>query len=255
MDLPVATEWFTVADEGDDIARLTEPHVRALIRSNVYVVTSNGQSLIIDSGCGIVPLRPRLPTMRTEPAVVATHSHFDHVGGFHEFAARMIHEAEAGDVTEPDPMATLMPSRYPPFRELFGPKAPPDYLLTAQPMPDFDPEQYLRRPARPTRTLTDGDHIDVGDRRFDVVHLPGHSPGSICLYEHETATLLSGDVIYDDVLIDDVLPGTSRSQYIESMKRIMDMDLRRVLPGHGIPLSGDTARRIAGHYLASVAGS
>lgn len=119
----------------------------------------------------------------------------------------MIHKMEAVNATEPDPMATLLPSRYPPLRELFGPKAP-DYLLTAQPTPDFDPEQYLRRRARPTRVLTHGDHIDVGDRRFEVVHLPGHSPGSICLHEPETATLLSGDVIYDDVLIDDVLPGT-----------------------------------------------
>lgn len=254
MDLPVAAEWFTVEDKGDDITRLTEPHVRALIRSNVYVVTSNGQSLIIDTGCGIVPLRPYLPTMRTEPAVVATHSHFDHVGGFHEFAARMIHKAEAADVTDSDPMATLLPSRYPPLRELFGPKAP-DYLLTAQPTPGFDPEHYLRRPATPTRVLTNGDHIDVGDRRFEVVHLPGHSPGSICLHEPETGTLLSGDVIYDDVLIDDVLPGTSRSRYIESMKQIMAMDLRWVLPGHGDPVSGDTAHQIADHYLTGAAGT
>lgn len=98
--------------------------------------------------------------------------------------------------------------------------------------------------------LTDGDHIDVGDRRFDVVHLPGHSPGSICLYEPETATLFSGDVIYDDVLIDDVLPGTSRSRYIQSMKQILAMDLRRVLPGHGDAFSEDTAHQIADHYLA-----
>jgi glyoxylase-like metal-dependent hydrolase (beta-lactamase superfamily II) len=254
VDLPVATEWFAVDDQGDDIARLTEPHVRALIRSNVYVVTSNGQALIIDTGCGIVPLRPYLPPMRTPPAAVATHGHFDHVGGLHEFAARMIHKAEAADLAEPDPMATLMPSRYPPLRELFGPKAP-EHLLKAQPTPGYDPERYLRRPARPTHVLTGGDHIDVGDRRLDVVHLPGHSPGSICLYEHETATLFSGDVIYDDVLVDDGLPGTSRSQYIESMKQVLAMELRRVLPGHGDPLRGDDAHRIAAQYLRGMAGA
>jgi glyoxylase-like metal-dependent hydrolase (beta-lactamase superfamily II) len=192
--------------------------------------------------------------MRTEPAVVATHGHFDHVGGFHEFAARLIHAAEAADVSAHDPMATMMPSRYPPLRELYGPRAP-DYLLIAQPTPDFDPEQYARHPARPTRVLVDGDHIDVGDRRFEVLHLPGHSPGSVCLYERETTTMFGGDVIYDDVLIDDGLPGTSRSRYVESMKQFMAMGLRRVLPGHGDPFSADTARRIAADYLTGVAGT
>lgn len=52
MDLPVVTEWFTVEDQGDDIVRLTEPHVRALIRSNVYVVTSDRHWLIVDTGVG-----------------------------------------------------------------------------------------------------------------------------------------------------------------------------------------------------------
>jgi glyoxylase-like metal-dependent hydrolase (beta-lactamase superfamily II) len=246
--MPVASEWFTVDDAGDGIARLTEPYVRGLIRSNVYVVTSRGESLVVDTGCGIVPLRPYLPATPTEPAVVATHAHFDHVGGFHEFSTRMIHEAEAVSVAEPDPMATLAPARYPPLRELFGSVAP-DYLLTAHPGPDFDRDAFRRRPARPTRVLADGDRIDVGDRRFDVLHLPGHSPGSICLYERETATLLSGDVLYDDVLIDDVLPGTSRSRYVESMTKILAMEIGRVLPGHGDPFGAHAAHRIADQYL------
>ena len=252
MDLPIATQWFVTADDGDDIVRLTEPAARGLIRSNVYVVTSAGQSLVIDTGCGIVPLRPYLPPMRSEPAVVATHGHFDHVGGFHEFEVRMIHQAEAAAVAEPDPLATLMPARSPALIDLFGTfgATAPEYLIKARPTADFDAQRYVRVPAPPTRVLADADLIDVGDRRLEVVHLPGHSPGSICLYERDTATLFSGDVIYDDDIIDDVLPGTDRGQYVDSMRRIMEMDIRRVLPGHGGPLNGEVARNIAAGYLA-----
>jgi len=43
--------------------------------------------------------------------------------------------------------------------------------------------------------VRDGDIIDLGDRAFEVLHLPGHSPGSIALFEAATKTLFSGDAI------------------------------------------------------------
>ena len=51
--------------------------------------------------------------------------------------------------------------------------------------------------------MTDGDVIDLGDRAFEVVHTPGHSPGGIGLFEAKTGIFLSGDIIYDGPLIDD----------------------------------------------------
>ena len=54
--------------------------------------------------------------------------------------------------------------------------------------------------SRRSKTATS---IDLGDRAFEVIHTPGHSPGGIALYEPKTGILLSGDIVYDGPLIDD----------------------------------------------------
>jgi glyoxylase-like metal-dependent hydrolase (beta-lactamase superfamily II) len=58
--------------------------------------------------------------------------------------------------------------------------------------------------------------VDLGDRTLTVLHLPGHSPGSIALFDENDGTLFSGDIIYDDVLLD-YLPGGNTEQYAHSL--------------------------------------
>ena len=50
--------------------------------------------------------------------------------------------------------------------------------------------------------VEEGDIVDIGNRHFEVLHLPGHSPGSIGLWEASTGTLFSGDALYDGPLLD-----------------------------------------------------
>jgi glyoxylase-like metal-dependent hydrolase (beta-lactamase superfamily II) len=61
---------------------------------------------------------------------------------------------------------------------------------------------YRVMPAPAERLLEAGDVIDLGDRTFEVVHTPGHSPGGIGLFEKKTCIFLSGDIVYDGPLID-----------------------------------------------------
>ena len=67
----------------------------------------------------------------------------------------------------------------------------------ALPYEGFVAEDYFVKPAALTGYLDEGDVVDLGNRHFQVLHLPGHSPGSIALYEKNTRILFSGDVIYD----------------------------------------------------------
>jgi len=126
----------------------------------------------------------------------------------------------------------------------------PDVLLRARPSPSFDPERYAIRAATVTRTLVDGDRLDLGDRALTVVHLPGHSPGSVALLDERAGWLFSGDVVYDDELLDDLV-GSDVGRYVGSMRRLSTLDVRTVYPGHGAPFGGDVLHRIIREYVRS----
>jgi glyoxylase-like metal-dependent hydrolase (beta-lactamase superfamily II) len=104
-------------------------------------------------------------------------------------------------------------------------------FLTAIPHRGCDVAAHMLAPAGATRILNEGDVVDTGDRAFEVLHLPGHSPGSIGLWEKATRTLFSGDAIYDGPLLDEI-PGADIAVYVKTMKRLRDMPVEIVHAGH-----------------------
>ena len=83
----------------------------------------------------------------------------------------------------------------------------------------WDQTRYQVKPAQRGRILDDGDVIDLGDRAFEVVHTPGHSPGGIGLFEAKTGIFLSGDIIYDGPLIDDAYH-SDVGDYVATLERL-----------------------------------
>src|SRR6478609_5636972 len=113
-DLAVADEWWAVERLDDGIVLLTEPHVHPLLRCNVWLVQGSSGSMVVDTALGLRPLRGLAEQHLDGPLLaVATHAHGDHVGGFHEFDRRAVHEAEAQVVAEPG-ITTLVTSYFPP---------------------------------------------------------------------------------------------------------------------------------------------
>ena len=96
--------------------------------------------------------------------------------------------------------------------------------------------------------MEEGDTVDLGDRRLTVLHLPGHSPGSIGLLDERNGVLLSGDTLYAGRLVDD-LPGSDLMADCRTTTRLLDLDLRAV---HGDSLDRDGMRAIARGYLDRV---
>lgn len=91
------------------------------------------------------------------------------------------------------------------------------------------------RPVTATRDLREGEQVRIGDLVFDVLHLPGHTEGSVCLYEERLALLLTGDVLFAGSYGRTDLPGGNDEQMAASLARLA-RDLPpavRVLPGHG----------------------
>jgi glyoxylase-like metal-dependent hydrolase (beta-lactamase superfamily II) len=86
-----------------------------------------------------------------------------------------------------------------------------------------------------TIDLREGEQLRIGDLVFDVLHTPGHTEGSVCLYEERAALLLSGDVLFAGSYGRTDLPGGDDDAMVASLARLARElpPAVRVLPGHG----------------------
>ncbi len=219
MSLPVADQWFELHRFSDDITLIREPHVLSGAYANMWHVRGRDHDLLLDSGMGVLSLRDHVIQLTEKPVIcVASHTHFDHIGGHHEFEQRVVHELEADILASADPRETVLDG----YR---------DHAFEALPYEGFEPSEYNITGAAPTRTVKDGDVVDLGNRHFEVLHLPGHSPGSIVLWEASSRTLISGDVVTEGELLDELYHSSS-DDYVRSLERIRDLPVDIVHPGH-----------------------
>lgn len=227
----VAERWFDHEIVADGVVRVTEPHVDPFLRANLFLVRGRERDLLIDAGLGLGSVRGELVDLFERPVVaVATHRHFDHTGGLHEFEEVAVHRADADAVATAAGFASLRIDDYAP--DGLGGYDRPASLLTALPRAGFDVATYRVEPVSPTRLLEEGDEFDLGDRRLTVLHLPGHTPGEIGLWEAETGTLFSGDCVYESGILLDELPESNVEDYVGSMRRLRELPVRVVLGGH-----------------------
>jgi glyoxylase-like metal-dependent hydrolase (beta-lactamase superfamily II) len=251
--LPLAERWFARRSLGDGVTWLYEPHVHPLIRCNVWHVRGRERDLLVDTGLGVASLAAELADLAQRALVaVATHVHYDHVGGLHEFADRRIHRLEQAKMAHYREFAWIRRDAFPAeirdaLAEL-GYALEGEWLIDAVPSADFDPARYAVRSAD-AAALEAGDVLDLGDRRFEVLHLPGHTPGSIGLWEEATGVLFSGDAIYDGPLLDE-LPESDARAYVETMKRLRELPVRVVHGGHEPSFGRERLRELADAYLA-----
>jgi glyoxylase-like metal-dependent hydrolase (beta-lactamase superfamily II) len=245
-DAAVATPpWFRVRPVTETLSRIDEPSVHEVLRANIWHLRGRYRDLVVDAGVGVASLREHVPVLfENSPVLVLTHRHLDHVGSAHEFSDRRMHADTEVDGRTP---ASL---RGPELASLLGlawPDAPP-LLIDRLPSESFEVDSYQVLPAPATDALADGDVVDLGDRQLRVVHLPGHTPGCICLFEEQSGALFSGDMIYDGVLLDE-LPTSDVTAYVDSMFRLRSMPVRVVYPGHGDPFDGDRLEALIDAYI------
>eukprot|EP00794_Sanderia_malayensis_P009934 gene9934-10954_t len=208
---------------------------------NIWLLKGSKLDVIIDTGFGLWDLPGFLTSkglinVDNEVLAVATHIHFDHTGGMYQFKNTAIHNLEYNDLKTGNNVATVtfLHSRD----------------LTVKPYPGFVAKDYRVRGVNATRILEEGDVIDQGDRKLHVLHMPGHSKGSIVLYEPQNKYLFSGDVIYNGMLIDFV-PGSNVDDYVDSFRRLQEMapNINKIYPGHNEILSSDQLMNITDSYI------
>jgi glyoxylase-like metal-dependent hydrolase (beta-lactamase superfamily II) len=239
MNRAAPKDWYRIQRMGDDVTLIDEPHIQPFYRCNIWHVRGRDRDMLVDSGMGVVSLREWVPLV-TERSLTAfaSHTHFDHIGCHHEFEDRAVHEAEAEILAAPTRASTLAQPYV--TDEIFDMLPPLPYRST----------DYAVRGATATRLLKDGDVIDLGDRYFEVIHTPGHSPGGIALWEAASGILFSGDIVYDGPLIEDTYHSNPHD-YHASMVRLLDLPVRAVHGGHFPSYGVDRHRAIIREWLAA----
>jgi glyoxylase-like metal-dependent hydrolase (beta-lactamase superfamily II) len=238
---PVAVDWFQREQVAPDLIRITEKHFDPIARANIWLLSGRDANLLIDTGLGVSNLASYLAPLLDKPlTVVCTHAHFDHAGGLADFECTCLHCDEINLMRRGDATAALA-------RPEQGFNV--DAYFSELPYSGFSAASYRFRPCVVQRALNEGDVIDLGDRALEVLHLPGHSPGSIALFDRAQDTLYSGDVVYDGELIDNAL-GCVPEDYANSMERLSRLEPELVHPGHYHSFENERMQNLITDYLA-----
>jgi len=176
--------------------------------------------------------------------IIMTHTHLDHIGCLPEireqipWAELWVHEIEAGLLEEGDDRTVY-------GMDMFRSMCQMQYNLK----PDAFTFSVDRR-------LAGGENLELGDMNWEVIHIPGHSPGSVGLYHRSEKILIPGDVVYADYAIGRFdLHGARGPDLKNSLQRLGELEVNVLLPGHNRIVSNlppgyiaDTARQWA-QYL------
>ena len=216
MSKAKVNEWFTIKEIDANTYAISEYHHPE--ETHCYLLNGDEYSLLIDTGLGIDNIYKQIIKLTDKPIVaVATHVHWDHIGGHQYFSDFYVHEHEMDWITGgfPLPLHVVRSS-----------------VLEATALPEnFDIKQYEIFNGQPTRVLKNNDIIDLGGRTIQVLHTPGHSPGHMCFFEEATGYLFTGDLIYKGTLFA-FYPSTDPVAYFDSVKRVAQLPVQKVLPGH-----------------------
>jgi len=195
------------------------------LETNCYIVGDRNSLAVIDPGADarkIINAIKGTGTFLTGPegiketasVIILTHAHPDHTGAVAEVCGEL-----KGFIY----MHTL-DSEW--LKEIFGSKFPG------------------------MRNVEDGGILKIGEISFCVWHTPGHTEGSICLYNEKEKILFSGDTLFAEGVGRTDLQGGDEKKLVHSLKRILSLpDEIRIYPGHGEPTTLGKEREFLNGYL------
>ena len=208
--------WFTINKIDAKTYVISEYHHPE--ETHCYLLNGNERSLLIDSGLGISNIYDEVINLTDKPVtVVATHIHWDHIGGHKYFSDFYVHSAEMDWLSGkfPLPLETVK-----------------EMVVDHCDLPDdFDINNYELFQGVPTMVLTNYNVIDIGGRQIEVLHTPGHSPGHCCFYEQDKGWLYSGDLIYKGCL-DAFYPSTDPLAFMCSIEKVKALAPQKIFPAH-----------------------
>ena len=190
------------------------------LECNVFIIESKGESLMVDSGLGLsfggqkqsAEILEEVIKNKKITQILLTHGHIDHVGGIMALQSKLQLDVIASDI-EAQHLKSGDSSYIEPFMG----------------------SQCI--PIEVSKEVTEGDSLSVGKYSFGVLHTPGHTHGSISLWDEDNKILISGDTVFPQGFFGrtDLQTGNSQ-QMVASLERLSKFDIQVLLPGHMPPV-------------------
>jgi glyoxylase-like metal-dependent hydrolase (beta-lactamase superfamily II) len=225
---PIADFWYAIDCFEHGIVRLCEAWLDPFFAGNLWLVRGSEREVLIDTGTGVVSPRRVLDGIVDKPLLaIACNCFCDHAGGLHNFDGRACHQLDADRIAHPTAASSLVSAGV------------TDDLFMALPYDQYDVATYRLQGTAPTTLFEDGDFIDLGDRRLEVLHIPGVSPGSMVLWESRTGSLFTSDTLYDDPMPGRAVYAADPIDYSQKLNRLRELPVRTVYGGHFRPFGRD----------------
>lgn len=190
---------------------------------NCYVLHANSDAVVIDPGSPGEILQYLQKHDLTLRMILNTHGHIDHICGNLE-----LREATGADIAIGEEDAPMLADTLLCGADVFG---------------------WEYRAHRAQQTLHEGESVGYGPMQFEVIETPGHSPGSISLYDVRNAVLFPGDLVFMGSIGRYDLPGADRETIFRSLRKFLALpDDVTVYPGHG-PATSVAQERSTNPYL------
>lgn len=232
--------WFEVYLISDDIYAIYEPGQFEEVIS--FLILGKDQALMFDTGLGIGDMRRVVDQLTSLPVIVLnSHTHYDHIGGNHQFKTIYAMDTDytksraLGSTTEE--VAEFLSEGWV-WKELPA---------------EFDAAGFRSRPFVISRRVGEGDVIDLGGRRLEILETPGHAPDSICLIDRQNRVLFTGDTFYLAPLYTHI-PGSSFEDYARSAARLAGMagDIDSAITSHNVPVVDSSYMTALGDAFADI---
>lgn len=190
---------------------------------NIYLVEGKDSALLIDTGYGFGDLKVYVESMTKLPLIVVnTHIHLDHAGNDHQFAGVYANSRDFGLINS-----------------VYGEVRSNNISSRTKDKKWSDEELNARANVLPPVFIPvkEGHIFDLGDRRLEVIEVPGHTHGSICLLDSNNKILFAGDHINALVWLF-LKESCPLEVYLESLQKVQKRinEFNVIMPGHNRPL-------------------